>query len=192
MERKSLTIGKAYNQPSHLGLVLEGETPTCATKFYMSYTETGLRVRIEAEAVALRSPYEGQSVPVWKGDSVEIFLSPFGKEDWYYEFDFAPNGATFHARIYNPDNGTAYSRANESWNVQGQTQVQNGVWMTEAFIPFVCMVGDMPLAEIKKLPWRFNVFRIADREQEYCSFAPTRAKEINFHVSSAFADLRFE
>lgn len=193
--RKQFIIGKEYKTAQKLGLVLQGETPTLGTNFFLLYTKEGIQVRVEAEInEKIRSACEGAFVPVWQGDAVEIFLSPYGKEDWYYEFDFAPNGSFFHAHIYNPDKWTAYNRTlDDQCGVTGDIQIKEGIWTTEMFIPFSAMgLKDKTLEEIKALSWRFNVYRIIDSEQEFCSFAPTYAEEINFHVSSAFADLIFE
>ncbi len=193
-KRRSLKIGKAYGEAQALGLVLQGEKSQLDTRFFMAYTDDGFRVRIEcAIGAPLRSAFEGESVPVWQADVVEVFLSPYGKEDWYYEFDFAPNGSFYHGHIYNPDCKTAYAHAlDELCGVKADIQIRDGVWTTEMFIPFSAMELNKSLDEIKALPWRFNVYRIDDGGQEYCSFAPTYAQKINFHISSAFADLILE
>ena len=193
--RKSITIGKAYKKAYNLGLVLQGERPTLGTKFYMSYDEQGIHVRVECEIDEnLHTPFDGDGVPVWRGDAVEVFLSPYGRENWYYEFDFAPNGANFHAHIYNPDGWTAYNHGlAPECGVTGEIKIENGVWTTEMFIPYSAMeLQGKSLDDVKMLPWRFNVYRICDGNEEYCSFAPTYMEQINFHVSSAFADLIME
>ena len=195
MQRKKITIGTEYGAAHNLGLVLQGEKPTLATQFYMAYDEKGLRVRIQAEiGKPLRSAFEGEFMPVWRGDVVEIFLSPEGKEDWYYEFDFAPNGSYFHAHIYNPDNKTAYNHClDPDHGIKGHITIEKGIWTTEMFIPYAEMnLQGKTLSEIKALPWRFNVFRYDDGNEEFCSFAPTGADYINFHIASAFADLVLE
>ena len=194
-QRKKYTMGKAYDKGFQLGLVLEGEQPTLATKFYMFYDEEGIHVRVECEIDGnLHTPYEGPCVPVWFGDAVEVFLSPEGREDWYYEFDFAPNGASYFCHIFNPDSYTAYNHCLEpDCGATGDIKITDGMWTTEMFIPFSAMgLAGKTLEEIKALPWRFNAFRICDGHGEFCSFAPTHAEQINFHVSSAFADLILE
>ena len=194
-KRKSFTMKMEYENAGELGLVLQGEKPKLGTKFYMLYTKEGIQVRFECEIKGrTHSAFKGEFVPVWHADAVEVFLSPYGKEDWYYEFDFAPNGSFFHGHIYNPDGRTAYNHALSPYHsVRGNIKIKKGLWTTEMFIPFAEMgLSDKSLEEIKSLPWRFNVYRIEDKGQEYTSFAPTRAEIINFHISSAFADLIFE
>jgi hypothetical protein len=194
-ERKQYIIGKEYKTAQKLGLVLQGETPTLGTQFYLSYSKDGIQVRVEAEIDKRpRAAFKGEFVPVWNGDAVEVFLSPYGREDWYYEFDLAPNGSFFYGHIYNPDGCTGYNRAfPNKQGVKADLQIIKGLWTVNIFIPFSAMgLQDKTLDEIKALPWRFNVYRIEDRKQEYSSFAPTYAQEINFHVSTAFADLIFE
>ncbi|MBQ7912658.1 MAG: carbohydrate-binding family 9-like protein [Clostridia bacterium] len=193
--RKSFTIKKEYGEAQNLGLVLQGEKPKLGTKFSMFYDEQGIHVRVECEiGKTTHSAFEGEFVPVWQADAVEVFFSPEGKEDWYYEFDFAPNGSYFHGHIYNPDGWTAYNHAfDPDHGVKGDVKIKDGVWTTEMFIPFAEMgLKGKTLGEIKALPWRFNLYRIEDAGREYSSFAPTKAKKINFHVSACFADLIFE
>ena len=194
-KRKNYVIKQAYGEPQTLGLVLEGESPKLGTQFSMFYTKEGIHVRFECEiGEETHSAFEGDFVPVWQADAVEVFLSPEGKEDWYYEFDFAPNGSFYHCHIYNPDGWTAYNHAlAPKCGVTAKIQIQKGLWTTEMFIPFTAMeLGDKSLDELKKMPWRFNVYRIETAGEEFCSFSPTHAKSINFHVSSAFANLIFE
>ena len=197
--RKSFIIKKEYTAAEKLGLVLQGETPKLGTEFSMFYDKEGIHVRVECEIRAMpKSAFKGELVPVWQGNAVEVFLSPEGKEDWYYEFDFAPNGSFFHGHIYNPDGWTAYNHAlSPEHGVKGEIRIQKGfkkgVWTTEMFIPFADMgLQGKSLDEIKAMPWRFNVYRIELDGEEYSSFAPTMAEKINFHVSSCFADLIFE
>ena len=194
-KRKQYIIGQEFKNAGKLGLVLQGEKPSLGTEFYLSYSKEGIQVRIQCEVdETLRSAFVGGAVPVWNADAVEVFLSPYAKEDWYYEFDFAPNGSYFLGHIFNPDKFTAYNHALEQdCGVTWDIQVKDSVWMTEMFIPYSAMgLQGKTLAEIKSMPWRFNVYRICDGAQEFCSFAPTYANKINFHVSSAFADLIFE
>jgi hypothetical protein len=193
--RKNYVIKSTYGDKQNLGLVLEGEPPKLGTKFSMFYTKEGIHVRIECEiGEKTHSAFEGECVPVWQADAVEVFLSPEGREDSYYEFDFAPNGSFFHGHILNPDGWTAYNHAlAPDCGVTADIQIQNKLWTTEMFIPFKEMgLQDKTLDEIKGMPWRFNVYRVERKLAEYSSFAPTKADVINFHVSSAFADLIFE
>ena len=194
-KRKSYVIKSTYGDKQNLGLVLEGETPKLGTKFSMFYTKEGIHVRFECEiGEKTHSAFEGAFVPVWRADAVEVFFSPEGREDSYYEFDFAPNGSFFHAHILNPDGWTAYTHSlAPDCGVTADIQIQNKLWTTEMFIPFSAMKLDgKTLEELKSMPWRFNVYRIEAAGQEYCSFAPTHREKINFHASAAFADLLWE
>lgn len=197
--RKNYVIKNVYEKKEKLGLVLQGETPKHGTEFSMFYDEEGIHVRIECEIGKMpRSAFKGEFVPVWQGNAVEVFLSPEGREDWYYEFDFAPNGSYHHCHIYNPDGKTAYNHGlAPEHGVKGKIHIQKGfkkgVWTTEMFIPFAEMgLAGKSLDEIKGMPWRFNLYRIDCETDEYSSFSPTRVGFINFHVSSSFADLIFE
>lgn len=198
-QRKSYTIKTEYGAAENLGLVLQGETPKHGTQFSMFYDKEGIHVRIECEIGKLpTSAFKGEFVPVWQGNAVEVFLSPEGKEDWYYEFDFAPNGSYHHCHIYNPDGWTAYNHGiapdhGVKGNIRIKKGFKKGVWTTEMFIPFAEVgLKDKSLDEIKGMPWRFNLYRIDRETEEYSSFSPTRAECINFHASASFADLIFE
>ena len=65
----------------------------------------------------------------------------------------------------------------------GEIKIENGVWTTEMFIPYSAMeLQGKSLDDVKMLPWRFNVYRICDGNEEYCSFAPTYMEKINFYM----------
>ena len=191
---KILRISKnEFKEKYPLKEVLQGAEPTVNTTVSMRYTKDTLHIRMECQAnKPLVAEYQGTCVPVWKGDVGEVFISPYGSEEWYYELDVAPNGATFHARIYNPDDTCGYGRCLADDALVTRAEIVDGGWVAEWDIPFALLVKEEDLARIQDLPWRGNVYRINAGDNEYYSFAPTKREQINFHVPSAFAKWEFE
>ncbi len=180
-----------------LGEVRYGGETTLKTYVSFAYTERSIRVKIEAQGDEFFSPYKGdyRNETVWNADAVEIFLSPYGSERWYYEVDFAPTGAWFTGHIFNPDGYRGYSRGENGpkdgivWDIK----VENGWWTTVVEIPFDFMIkNEEELKRATTLPWRVNAFRIDYKNDEYLSVCPTNYEEINFHVPKGFGRLIFE
>ena len=167
-----------------------GET-TLKTRLSIAYTDTGLKVRFVSETGGKTvTPFEGENVPVWFGDAVEFFLSPYGDEQWYFEMNVAPNGAFFNARIFNPDDKTAFSHAELFSNVTSTVKIEKGIWTTELNVPFSFVLKKGDEKRIEELPWRFNAYRIDIAREEYAAFSPTGGGEANFHVPSKFAKMQ--
>ena len=174
-----------------------GGEATLKTYASLCYTEKGIRVKIEAQGDEFFTPYKGDYMneTVWNADAVEIFLSPYGSEEWYYEVDFAPTGAWFAGHIFNPNGRRSYNHGEDGakagivWDIK----VKNGWWTTEVEIPFTFMIkNEEDIARATQLPWRVNIYRIDHKNDEYLSVCPTGDEEINFHVTKGFGRLIFE
>lgn len=182
-----------FQEKYSLGEVLQGGAPTLKTVVSACYTEDKVCFRIECETdKPLVANYEGEYVPVWNGDVVEVFVSPYADEHWYYELDVAPNGSNFYARIYNPNDLEGYARGIEASSLVARTHVEKGVWIVEMEIPFALLVKEEDVSRAKELPWRGNVYRYDCGNDEYLSLVPTKKELISFHVPSAFAKWEFE
>ncbi|MBQ8394070.1 MAG: carbohydrate-binding family 9-like protein [Clostridia bacterium] len=182
-----------FEEKYTLGEVLQGEKPSLKTTVSACYTKDALRFYIECETdKPLVADYEGDFVPVWKGDVVEVFVCPYGDERWYYELDVAPNGSNFHARIYNPNDAEGYARGIDTDGLVARSVVKEGSWTVEMEVPFALILKEEDIARVKELPWRGNIYRIDCGNDEYLSLAPTKKENINFHVPSAFAKWELE
>lgn len=155
---------------------LTGKIGTPQTDF--SYERKGnlLSFCFEAYESSLNSFSNIDNDQLYKGDVVEIFLD-LG-DDFYYEFEVAPNGATFVAKILNRE----------------ITFTENNFFKSKTYIK-----GDMyqvyMMVDISKLKHngkiRFNAFRIETKgiKSEYIlqALSPTLCE--TFHVREKFIDL---
>lgn len=144
----------------------------------LSYERKGnlLSFSFEAYESSLNSFSNIDNNQLYKGDVVEIFLD-LG-DDFYYEFEVAPNGATFVAKILN----------------RQITFIENNFFKSKTYIK-----GDMYQAymmiDISKLKHngkiKFNAFRIETKgiKSEYIlqALSPTLCE--TFHVRDKFIDL---
>lgn len=195
---KTLVAKKGrFGEKYLLGEARYGGKATLKTYVSFCYTEKSLRVKIEAEGEEFFTPYKGEynNESVWNADAVEIFLFPYGSEEWYYEVDFAPTGAWFTGHIYNPDGRSAYSHGIDGpkEGITRNIKVEKGWWITEAEIPFSFVIKkEEDIARAAQLPWRVNIYRIDYKNGEYLSACPTGDPAINFHVTKGFGRLIFE
>ena len=180
-----------YVEERNLCEVMTGGETRLKTCFAMQYTDTGLKLRVISETGGNPiTPFSGVNVPVWYGDALEFFVSPYGDENWYFELNVAPNGACFNARIFNPNNKEAFSHADEESGVTSEIRIENDIWTTELNVPFSYILKEGDEKRIKQLPWRFNVYRIDIARGEYAAFSPTGGEKANFHVPSKFAQMQ--
>ena len=167
----------------------QGKKTKFRTKFSVSYTDEKIRFHfVSSYTGALNTPYSGQNDPVWRGDAVEVFISPYAKKKQYFEFDIAPNLSCYHCHIINPDGKTAYNHALGVIAAM-KSNANDGVWEAEMEVPFAEMLGKKA-AKFKKIAWRINAFRYDAINDEYCALSPTGI--INFHVPAKFLKLQFE
>lgn len=167
----------------------EGKPTKFSTRFSVSYTNESVRFHfVSSYTGALNCPYSGENEPVWRGDAVEVFISPFGKEDEYFEFDVAPNLSYYYCHILNPDGRTAYNHALPD-ELSAESVVKDGVWETTLEVPFSVMLQEKAEG-FKNISWKINAFRYDAINDEYCALSPTG--EINFHISKNFLELIFE
>ncbi|MBE7100528.1 MAG: hypothetical protein E7364_02830 [Clostridiales bacterium] len=167
----------------------EGKPTKFRTKFSVSYTDEKVCFHfVNSYMGALNCPYAGENEPVWRGDTVEVFISPFGKENEYFEFDVAPNLSYYYCHILNPDGKTAYNHVIDD-EPSAETMVKDGVWEAIIEVPFEIMLKEKA-GDFKKIPWKMNAYRYDAINGEYCALSPTG--EENFHIPKAFLELSFE
>ena len=112
---------------------------------------------------------------IWRGDVVEVFLD-FG-DDFYYEFEVAPNGTTFIAKIVN---GKPVFIKNDFFKSEATIEGNNYK---------VKMVID--LSKFHKVSSiKFNAFRIETKgiKQDYILQALSPTESDTFHVRDKFID----
>ena len=167
----------------------QGKKTKFRTKFWVTYTDEKIRFHfVSSYTGALKTPYSGENDPVWRGDAVEVFISPYAKKKQYFEFDVAPNLSFYHCHIINPDGKTAYNHVLDD-EPSAESIVKDGVWEAIIEVPFEIMLKENA-GDFKKIPWKMNAFRYDAINDEYCALSPTGI--INFHVPAKFLELKFE
>lgn len=171
--------------------VVNGTPTVNKTTLCVQYTDEELIVTFcGAYDGAPYMPYSGDMELVWKGETVEAFLSPYGSEIEYMELDIAPNGASFFAKIYNPDGVVAYNRMFDETPIKVETTQKESGFEATMRIPISFLVKEGDVKSFKDLPWKGNFFRLDSHNEEYCALSPTGI--LNFHITKAFVSIRFD
>lgn len=128
---------------------------------------------------------------LWDRDVCEAFIrSPIEPHaQSYREFEVAPTGQWCDLLVDR-------SRMWHDWEWQSGMRTaaridhDRLVWRVAMAIPFTAF-GCRPL---RGDSWQANLFRISRLAgvRQYLTFSPTRTEAPNFHVASAFVDLRFQ
>ena len=144
----------------------------------ISYEKTGdiLTFTFEAFDSSLNSFSSKNNDAIYNGDVVEVFLD-FG-DDFYYEFEIAPNGATFIAKILN---GNIIFVENTFFESNVRIEGNNY---------FVKMKIDLSkLGESKNI--KFNAFRIETKgiKPNYILQALCPTLSNSFHVRDKFTKI---
>jgi hypothetical protein len=130
--------------------------------------------------------------PIYERDCAEFFAAPDPADLKHYkEFEYAPNGEWFDARIYNPGGEI---KVDVDWNTGMKTasaiDKAKKRWWYSVAIPIdqiaVPKAGDR---------WRVNFYRIEgppEREpRTYMAWSPTMTPQANFHVPERFGWMEF-
>lgn len=114
---------------------------------------------------------------LYKGDVVEVFLD-VGKED-YYEFEVAPNGACFVAKI---------SRKTPIFIDKSCFKCKSSIKNNDYY---VTMIIDLDILNPDNNKIKFNAFRIETKKirQDYILEALSPTLCDSFHVREKFIDL---
>lgn len=170
---------------------LDGEKCVNSTKLYVQYTNEELFVNFIGTYNGTPDiPYSGEMQLTWKGEVVESFLSPYGSEKEYFEFDIAPNGSSFCAKILNLDGETGYNRMFSETPIEIETTQRTDGFEVQIRVPFSVMIKEGDRQSFKTLPWKCNFYRVDSFNKEYCALSPTWIG--NFHVTKSFIRLKFE
>lgn len=177
--------------------LLEVETsnpPNLATHVRATWNDWGVFFRFDCEDSYIFSTYQFRDDPLYEEDAVEIFLSPDGNMNKYYEFEISPRNVIFDALITNDLQGQFSFDA--AWNCEDmQSSVQVDLKARrvcyECALPFSALGRTCP---VEGEEWRINFFRMDhsphSKEVELTAWQPTGVR--NFHKPEKFGILRFE
>jgi len=128
----------------------------------------------------------GRRDQLWDRDVAEAFLQPDpSRPDAYKEFEVSPNGFWIDLDISpgaKPDLKSGMKRS-VVLEEKGHT------WTAEISIPMKALTARFD----PEATWRVNFFRVEGKEgpRGYYAWQPTRTPQPNFHVPSAFGQMRF-
>ncbi|MCO4762349.1 MAG: carbohydrate-binding family 9-like protein [Myxococcales bacterium] len=159
----------AFKQPD--GRPLNAAYETTAR---IAYNDTHLFIAYETKDDDIKNSHAANDSTLWEGDVVEMFVQPKGSST-YYEFQWAPNKATFDAKF----TGHRKPKWEEAakWNAGGKHAValsgtanadggDDKGWTVEAQIPFSAL-GVTPKAGDT---WTINLYRIDSKGTHNLAF----------------------
>jgi alpha-galactosidase len=123
---------------------------------------------------------------LWERDVAEAFLQPDpSRERYYREFEVSPNGMWIDLDIF--PGGLADLKSGMRRSVV--LDEKSHVWTAEIAIPMKSLTPHFdPTAA-----WRANFYRVEGEKEPraYLAWQPTGTPQPNFHVPSAFGEVRF-
>jgi alpha-galactosidase len=129
----------------------------------------------------------GRRDHLWDRDVAEAFLQPpdAASPRFYKEFEVAPNGLWIDLDIFPGGLKNLESSLTRSVHLDRA----NKIWSAELSIPMKSITADFDAAK----SWRANFYRVEGNTEprRYMAWQPTYTPEPNFHVPTAFGELRF-
>ena len=128
----------------------------------------------------------GRRDHLWDRDVAEAFLQPDPSRSRHYrEFEVSPNGQWIDLAI-SPD-GLANLNSGLARSVW--LDEASHTWTAELAIPMSSLTQNFDPAAA----WRVNFYRVEGPQEprRYLAWQPTRTDQPNFHVPSAFGEMRF-
>ena len=164
--------------------------PGRATTVRVLWTSQTLYLRFECRYRELYlfvdAEPNGRRDHLWDRDAAEAFLQPDpSRTRFYKEFEVSPNGMWVDLDI-SPD-GLADLKSGLQRSVFLDKQSQT--WVAELAIPLKALTSNFDPNAV----WRTNFYRIEGTKEPrtYLAWQPTGTPQPNFHVPSAFGQLRF-
>lgn len=167
--------------------------PREGSEVRLSRSAGGLHVSFRCHDRDVWGTHRGRDEPLWKEETVEIFLAP-GPEDpaRYFEFEFNPFGAVFDALVENPHGDRTGMRVDAGWNCEGieaRARLEPGLpgWSVDLTIPWMGLCGGEP-----PTVWRANFFRIErprGAPHEFSAWSCPQTDPPDFHRPCRFGRL---
>ena len=131
-----------------------------------------------------------KTIGLWERDVCELFIAPDARQpERYFEFEAAPTGEWLDLMIHH-----RLDMRETNWDFHSGMAVaaraaQNQVTIAMR-VPWEAL-GRAPQAHEQ---WRANLFRCvgAGPTRGYLAWRPTHTEEPDFHVPSAFGEIKFE
>ena len=165
--------------------------PERQTEVRVLWTPKTLYLRFECRYrelfVFADSDPSGRRDHLWDRDVAEVFLQPDPSRPRYYrEFEVSPNGMWIDLDIFPEGLRDLQSGlARSVW-----LERERHTWAAELAIPMKALTEHFDPAAV----WRANFYRVEGPQEPrfYSAWRATGTPQPNFHVPSAFGELRFE
>lgn len=160
-----------------------------------SYNSEGVVARFECPyECEIMEPYKNYNEPIYRGDAVEFFISPYASEIDYFEFDTSPTGINFNATVKNRSGDGVdadFDLIEKEGIVRYTPDVGEKSFVMETFAPF-SLLFNREKKDPQQMPWLVNAYRIdraGGKKTTFYSISPTLLA--NFHIPEKFAELKF-
>ena len=166
------------------------------------WTKAGFIWAFHCETNAIRPSGTERDSAIWDGESVELFLSPWGPEKPYFELNVSPTNVIYDSKLYDW-RYVVQIRHWQQWakdftgNIRSAIKVHRSAdgqvtgWSMEAAIPFTDLLQPEEQPPKAGDVWRFKACRAAaygDKKIEFSSWQPTFS---HFHRPFAYPQLLF-
>jgi alpha-galactosidase len=128
----------------------------------------------------------GRRDQLWDRDVAEAFLQPDPtRPTEYKEFEVSPNGFWIDLDISPGQKPDLKSRMRRSVSLDEKAHT----WTAELAIPMNALTAQFDASAV----WRVNFYRVEGKQEPrgYYAWRPTGTPQPNFHVPSAFGEMRF-
>ena len=154
-----------------------------ATKFMVRYDNEYLYFGVECEEPFM-DKVKAQKKPLWFADGIEIFLSPTGKDNSYYQFRVNADKNRFQ-QYYEEGGGITPVFYAPDWD--SAVDLQEKSWSLEIRIPWTAFY--MTDSSVWSTSWRLNVARnrrIARQNISWCQLLSKCNEIAKFYFVSGF------
>ncbi|MGQ9609915.1 MAG: carbohydrate-binding family 9-like protein [bacterium] len=169
--------------------------PVEPTLAYVTYDDRGLYIGVvchESNMESISISATERDKWLWDDDNVQIFIDPSPESEAdYYHISITPIGTIFDNEISRAEPEKRIhrqSKLGEKWNFEGavKTDIRNNLWTIEMSIYFSSFMKPKPA---EGTMWRFNLYRMEQRLDEYTYWSPVFTMEQWPHFPKYFGKL---
>ena len=157
--------------------VTDAENEECSFRFRFGEREAEFFFDVRDEDVI--SPFQEDNEDIWQGDAVEVFLSPDGNLEHYFELEVSPFGVRFWGEVTFGGGEKTLKKLPPPFEAEA-SRTKEG-YAVQIKLPLAAMQGYDRAAVV------LNAFRLdkkADGRQELYALNPTRCE--TFHKPEYF------
>ena len=160
--------------------VTGAENEECSFRFRFGEREAEFFFDVRDEDVI--SPFQEDNEDIWQGGAVEVFLSPDGNPERYFELEVSPFGVRFWGEVTFAGGEKSLKKLPPSFRAEASRT--KGGYAVQIKLPLAAMQGYDRRAVV------LNAFRLdkkADGRQELYALNPTRCA--TFHKPEYFLQI---